>query len=126
MSHIIQNFGYWKKVNEDDVPGRERESGGDNNKVVAIPVDKETLKLKIVNDADVIDGNGKLTIDGFKTLLDWIKSQGEIISYYPALNDLTNNIVIYSISKDNDRKQVVIFKIRLNLYHCISISFKLL
>jgi len=111
MSHIIQNFGYWKKVNEDDVPGRERESGGDNNKVVAIPVDKETLKLKIVNDADVIDSNGKLTIDGFKTLLDWIKSQGEIISYYAALNDLTNNVVIYSISKDNDRKQVVIFKI---------------
>lgn len=111
MSHIIQNFGYWKKVNEDDVPGRERESGGDNNKVVAIPVDKETLKLKIVNDADIIDGNGKLTIDGFKTLLDWIKSQGEIISYYTALNDLTNNVVIYSISKDNDRKQVVIFKI---------------
>ena len=111
MSHIIQNFGYWKKVNEDDVPGRERESGGDNNKVVAIPVDKETLKLKIVNDADIIDGNSKLTIDGFKTLLDWIKSQGEIISYYTALNDLTNNVVIYSISKDNDRKQVVIFKI---------------
>ena len=59
MSHIIQHFGDWKKVNEDNTPGRERQRGDNNNKVVAIPVDKSTLKLKIVNDADVIDGNGK-------------------------------------------------------------------
>jgi len=111
MSHIIQHFGDWKKLNEDNTPGRERERGDNNNKVVAIPVDKNTLKLKIVNDADVIDGNGKLTIDGFDALLTWIKSQGEIIKYYSALNDLTNNVVVYEIGKDNDRKQVVIFKI---------------
>lgn len=111
MSHIIQHFGDWKKVNEDNTPGREKERGDNNNKVVAIPVDKNTLKLKIVNDADVIDGNGKLTIDGFDAILTWIKSQGEIINYYDALNDLTNNIVVYEVGKDNDRKQVVIFKI---------------
>jgi hypothetical protein len=111
MSHIIQHFGDWKKVNEDNTPGRERQRGDNNNKVVAIPVDKSTLKLKIVNDADVIDGNGKLTIDGFDALLTWIQSQGEIINYYSALKDLTNNIVVYEIGKDNDRKQVVIFKI---------------
>ena len=111
MSHIIQKFGDWKKVNEDDLPGRERERGDKNNKIVAIPVDKSTLKLKIVNDADIIDGNGRVTIDGFDALLTWIKSQGEIISYYSALNDLTNNVVVYEIGKDNDRKQVVIFKI---------------
>jgi hypothetical protein len=111
MSHIIQDFGQWKKVNEDDLPGRERERGGSNNKVVAIPVDKNTLKLKIVNDADVIDGNGKLTVDGFDVILDWIKGQREIINYYSALNDLTNNIVVYSVSRDNDRKQLLLFKI---------------
>ena len=111
MSHIIQKFGDWKKLNEDDLPGRERERGDKNNKIVAIPVDKSTLKLKIVNDADVIDGNGRMTIDGFDALLAWIQSQGEIISYYSALKDLTNNVVVYEIGKDNDRKQVVIFKI---------------
>ena len=111
MSHIIQKFGDWKKVNEADLPGRERESGDKNNKIVAIPVDKSTLKLKIVNDADIIDGNGRMTIDGFDALLTWIQSQGEIISYYSALKDLTNNVVVYEIGKDNDRKQVVIFKI---------------
>ena len=111
MSHIIQKFGDWKNVNENDLPGRERERGDSNNKIVAIPVDKSTLKLKIVNDADIIDGNGRMTIDGFDALLAWIKSQGEIISYYSALNDLTNNVVVYEVGKDNDRKQVVIFKI---------------
>ena len=111
MSHIIQKFGDWKKINEADIPGRERESGDKNNKIVAIPVDKSTLKLKIVNDADIIDGNGRITIDGFDALLAWIQSQGEIISYYSALKDLTNNVVVYEIGKDNDRKQVVIFKI---------------
>jgi hypothetical protein len=111
MSHIIQKFGDWKKLNENDLPGRERERGDKNNKIVAIPVDKSTLKLKIVNDADVIDGNGRMTIDGFDALLAWIQSQGEIISYYSALKDLTNNVVVYEVGKDNDRKQVVIFKI---------------
>lgn len=117
MSHIIQDFSKWKKLNEQDVPGRERERGSDSNKVVAIPVDKTTLKLKVVNDADIIDAEGRLMIDaggkpvGFNALINWIKSQGEIIKYYSTLNDLTNNIVVYSITKDNDRKQVIIFKI---------------
>lgn len=111
MSHIIQNFGSWKKVNEDNTPGRERQRGDANNKVVAIPVDKNTLKLKIVNDADVIDGNGRMTIDGFDAILTWIKGQGEIIGYYDALNNLTDNVVVYEVGKDNDRKQVIIFKI---------------
>ena len=117
MSHIIQDFSKWKKLNEQDVPGRERERGSNSNKVVAIPVDKTTLKLKVVNDADIIDAEGRLMIDaggkpvGFNALINWIKSQGEIIKYYSALNDLTNNIVVYSITKDNDRKQVIIFKI---------------
>ena len=117
MSHIIQDFSKWKKLNEQDVPGRERERGSNSNKVVAIPVDKTTLKLKVVNDADIIDAEGRLMIDaggkpvGFNALINWIKSQGEIIKYYSTLNDLTNNIVVYSITKDNDRKQVIIFKI---------------
>lgn len=112
MSHIIQDFQHWKKINEaDDAPSRERERGTISNKVVAIPVDKTTLKLKIVNDADVLNAEGKLTPEGFKALLDWIKVQKTIITYYPGLNDLVKNIVIYTVAKDNDRKQVLLFKI---------------
>ena len=117
MSHIIKTFGSWKKVNEQDTPererapGRERETGTNSNKVVAIPVDKNTLKLKIVNDADIIDGNGKLTIGGFDALLTWIGGQREIINYYTALTNLTSNIVVYNISRDTGSKQVILFKI---------------
>jgi hypothetical protein len=110
MSHIIQDFGNWKRVNEDDLPGRERERGG-GAKVVAIPIDVNTLKLKLVRESDVINAEGKLTIRGFDAILNWIKSQGEIIRYYNKLNDLTANIVVYSVSKDNERKQILLFKI---------------
>lgn len=110
MSHIIENFGFWKKVNEQDLPGRERQFGSKDNKIVAIPIDKNTLKLKIVNDADLISDR-RLTPDGFDALLTWIKGQSEIISYYTTLNDLANNIVVYTVTSDNDRKQIVIFKI---------------
>jgi hypothetical protein len=128
MSHIIQKFGDWKKVNEDNTPGRTRERGDNRNKVVAIPVDKTTLKLKIVNDADVIDSTNKLTVDGFDAILDWLKGQGELLTYYPLLAALTlstetrtlsakekadmqSAIIIYDISKDTDRKQVIMFRI---------------
>ena len=118
MSHIIQTFGDWKKINEeDDVPGRERQKGKSGNKIVYIPIDKQTLKLKIVNETDIIDAEGKLRVtrDGvhaFDELLRLIKGQSEIISYYPDLNDLVNNIVIYDIEKDRgSSKQVIIFRI---------------
>ena len=111
MSHIIQKFGDWKNVHENDDLGRIRERGDNRNKVVAIPVDKQTLKLKIVNDADVIDANDKLTVEGFDAILEWIKSQPKLIEYYPGLNKLDTNIVIYDVSKDTDRKQVIMFTI---------------
>ena len=111
MSHIIQDFQKWKTLNEQEmVPGREKSKGEAGDKIVAIPVDKTTLKLKLVNSTRVLEG-GKLTTTGFTQLLTWIKSQGDIIGYYSALNDLATNIVIYSIATDNDRKQVIIFKI---------------
>lgn len=110
--HIIQDFQKWKKINEQETPPRERERGTDNNKVVAIPVDSKTLKLKIVNDADVLDPNEKLTPKGFNDLMVWLKNQKTVWDYYKGtLGDLAKNIVIYSVSKDNSRKQVILFKI---------------
>ena len=110
--HIIQDFQKWKKINEQETPPRERERGTDNNKVVAIPVDSKTLKLKIVNDADVLDPNEKLTTKGFSDIMVWLKNQKTVWDYYKGtLGDLATNIVIYSVSKDNSRKQVILFKI---------------
>lgn len=111
MNYILQDFGKWKKLNEQSAPDRVKERGDIRNKVVANPIDKNTLKLKIVNDADVLDAGGKMTVNGFDAILNWIKDQPSISSYYPALNDLAKNIVVYTVSKDTDRKQVVFFKI---------------
>lgn len=110
--HIIQDFSKWKKINEQDLPPRERERGVENNKIVAIPLDATSLKIKIVNDTDVIDANGKLTNMTFTFIMDWLKKQTAIWNYYKAkLGDLSTNVVVYSIAKDNSRKQVVVFNI---------------
>lgn len=122
MSHIIQKFGDWKRINEDDkTPGRERQKGKQGNKIVYIPVDRKTLKLKIVNETDIIDAEGylRVTSEGvhaFDELLRLIKGQFEIIDYYGknggGLNDLVNNIVIYDVDVDRgSRKQVITFRI---------------
>lgn len=110
--NIIQDFQKWKKVNEQETPPRERERGTVSNKVVAIPVDNKTLKLKLINDADVIDPNGKLTVKGFNGLINWLKDQVTVWNYYKStLGNLSQNVVVYTISKDNSRKQVILFKI---------------
>ena len=122
MSHIIQKFGDWKRVNEEDeTPGREKQKGKQGNKIVYIPVDRQTLKLKITNETDIIDADGylRVTPDGvhaFDELLRLIKGQAEIIDYYGknggGLNDLRNNIVVYDIDVDRgERKQGITFKI---------------
>ena len=122
MSHIIQKFGDWKILNEEDeTPGREKQKGKQGNKIVYIPVDRQTLKLKITNETDIIDADGYLRVTpegvhAFDELLRLIKGQAEIIDYYGknggGLNDLRNNIVVYDIDVDRgERKQVITFKI---------------
>jgi hypothetical protein len=122
MSHIIQKFGDWKRLNEEDeTPGREKQKGKRGNKIVYIPVDRQTLKLKITNETDIIDADGYLRVTpegvhAFDELLRLIKGQAEIIDYYGknggGLNDLRNNIVVYDIDVDRgERKQVITFKI---------------
>ena len=124
--HIIHDFSLWKAINEDELPSREREKDpSKNEKVVVIPIDNNTFKIKIVHGDQVII-NGKLPADGFANVLTFIKNQKTIIDYYKDLKTLytvdqaTNqavlaatspNMVIYSIAKDNNRKEVLIFKI---------------
>lgn len=113
--HIIQDYGLWKKVNEDSLPGREKTKGTEGNKLVAIPVDKNKLKIKIVNEDPVLDKDEKLIPARFDAIVNWIKSQGDIINApgaeYGLINDLSTNVVIYSVEKSNNRKQVLTFTI---------------
>lgn len=125
--HIIQDFRLWKSINEDELPSREKEKkevAGDTNKVVVIPIDNNSFKVKIVHGESVLV-NGKLTDVSFANILGFIKNQDSIISYYNNLtefytvnanNTVTLNktcpfVIIYSVAKSNDRKQVLLFKI---------------
>jgi len=110
-NYIISDFAKWQKLNEAEFPGRTKQTAGFGQKIVGIPVDETSFKIKIVNDLDVIDAAGKLTAGGWTSLLTWIKAQPKWLPYYPGLNDLTKNFVIYAINKDNDRKQLVTFTI---------------
>ena len=111
MSHIIQSFGNWKALNEDSAPGSVTVRARMGQKVVLTPIDDKTLKIKIKNDADVLDASQKLTASGFKALVDFIKTQPTIIGYYPTLNDLVTNIVIYTTERDSPSTQVITFNI---------------
>jgi hypothetical protein len=111
MSHIIQSFGNWKALNEDSAPGSVTVRARMGQKVVLNPIDTRTLKIKIKNDADVLDASQKLTASGFKALVDFIKTQPTIIGYYPTLNDLVTNIVIYTTERDSPSTQVITFNI---------------
>ena len=110
-NYIISDFAKWQKLNEAEFPGRTKQTAGFGQKIVGIPVDETSFKIKIVNDLDVLDAAGKLTANGWTSLLTWIKAQPKWLPYYPGLNDLTKNFVIYAVNKDNDRKQLITFTV---------------
>jgi hypothetical protein len=114
--YITNSFGDWVKVNEgffnsDNTPDRAKQTSGSTNRVVAIPIDKSSFKIKIIRDMDVLDDSGNLTSTGWTAILAWIKNQKNIISYYSGLNDMVNNFVTYSVGKDNARKQLITFTV---------------
>jgi len=115
-SYITNNFGSWAKLNEglfsnSDTPDRAKQTSGSTNRVVAIPIDKTSFKIKIIRDMDVLDQSSNLTAQGWTAILTWIKNQKNIIAYYSGLNDMVNNFVTYSVGKDNARKQLITFTI---------------
>lgn len=111
-NYIVTDFARWKSINEAESPGRTKQTAGMGQKVVGIPIDASSFKIKILRDLDVLDANGKLTANGFSSIISWIKQQPKWLPYYPALGDLAKNILVYSVSKDNERKQVIVFAIQ--------------
>lgn len=111
-NYIVTDFAKWKSINEAESPGRTKQTAGMGQRVVGIPIDPTSFKIKIVRDLDVLDPNGKLTPTGFNSIISWIKQQPKWLPYYPALGDLAKNILVYSVSKDNERKQVIVFAIQ--------------
>lgn len=111
MLKLIANFSQWKQVNEAESPGRTKQTAGMGQRIVGIPIDEKSFKIKVIRDLDVLDSTGKLTTDTWNSILGWIKEQPKWLPYYPGLNDLKTNFVIYSVNRDNDRKQIMTFTI---------------
>lgn len=111
-NYIVNDFAKWKSINEAESPGRTKQTAGMGQRVVGIPIDPTSFKIKIVRDLDVLDPNGKLTPTGFNSIISWIKQQPKWLPYYPALGDLAKNILVYSVSKDTESKQVIVFVIQ--------------
>lgn len=112
MRYLISEFSKFKSVNESELPGRTKQTAGMGQRVVGVPIDKESFKIKIIRDLDVIDQAGKLTQSGWDGILDWIKQQHKWLPAYPGLGDLNANFVVYSVNTDNDRKQSITFTIQ--------------
>jgi hypothetical protein len=110
-NYLITNYAKWQKLSEAQSPGKTKQTAGMGQRVVGIPVNQQSFKIKIIQDLNVTDSAGKLTDSGWKAILNWIKQQPKWLPYYPGLGDLKNNFVIYSINKDTDRKQLITFTI---------------
>ena len=112
MNRYLTNYATWKNIqlNEAWGPGRTKQTAGMGQKVVGIPVDAQNFKIKIIRDLRVIE-DGKLSEANWQSILQWLKAQPKWPQFYPALNDMTKNMVVYSVKADTDRKQMITFTI---------------
>lgn len=109
MENSKFRLGKWTRIVE--AADKVKVKQGMGQKVVLIPKDARTLEIKVVNDADVLTPDQKLTPSGFTAILNFIKQQASIINNYPALNNLKDNLVVYTVAKDTNRTQKITFTI---------------
>lgn len=100
------------KVNESWGPGRTKQTAGMGQRVVGVPIDANTFKIKVIRDAKILDSTGKLIPDGWPLLVNWLKGQVKWPQFYPALNDLAKYIFVYNTNKNTDNRQVITFAIQ--------------
>lgn len=108
----MSDYSKWKKLHEAESPGKTKQTAGLGQKIVGIPIDAKSFKVKIINDLDVVNSAGKLTQEGWTSILNWIKQQPKWLPFYPGLGDQKNFFVVYSVNADTDRKQLITFTIQ--------------
>lgn len=108
MKYIETSFTAWKEVNEQR---RSKQTIGSKQRVIGISIDNQSFKLKIINDRDVLDQNGKLSPKTGGWLIDWVMKQPAMAKLYSAAKDTKTNFILYSVKADNKRKQVITFTI---------------
>lgn len=126
MSHRILGYSTWKQLHESkeineglfwDVTEKEP-IGGTNHKVKVKYIDANSIKVKAVNDRDLVEEGGTVAQNLMDNIVAFLNSHDktDFAREYPALQDLPtfykDNFFTYNVKKENDRRQVVVFSIQ--------------
>lgn len=115
----ILNYKKWSSVYEAltwDVIEREP-IAGTQHKVKIKYIDSNTIKVKAVNDFDMVKADGSIDQNLPEAIASFLKTHDgtDFARQYPALQDMTSfyktNFFSYLVKKESDRRQVVIFSI---------------
>ena len=117
---IILDYKSWGSVNEGllwDVVEREPVNGT-THKVKVKYVDANNIKVKAVNDYDMVKQDGTIDPNLPAALVTFLKTHDgtDFAREYPQLQDITtfykDNFFTYNVKKESDRRQVVIFSLQ--------------
>lgn len=97
------------------VRGKEvwRDQSGKKHKVVWRAQDTNNFIVKLVNDYNWLDSNGNLTANGQTALVQFLNEENSFVNQYGKLDGsfFSKNIIVYSVKRDNDRRQKIQFSI---------------
>lgn len=95
-------FSMMYRLNENRFgPDRGKVVAGDS-KLVAVPIDRDSLKVKLVGDMQDYIVSGRLTKSGFDGIINWLNQQPDIADYYYKLKDLKTYFIVYEILQDRE------------------------
>lgn len=111
MARKIVDFSTWKKIYE-KADYKVKLSGGE--KIKLFKIDQSSFKVKIVSQVDIVGADGKISPQNWNMLKSQYLMDTRITAAYPALKDLKNNIVIYSVDRGSggaDRVELFTFTV---------------
>lgn len=95
-------FSMMYRLNENRFgPSKGKVVAGDS-KLVAVPIDRDSLKVKLVGDMQDYIVSGRLTKSGFDGIINWLNQQPDIADYYYKLKDLKTYFIVYEILQDRE------------------------
>ena len=97
------------------VRGKEvwRDESGKKHKIVWRAQDETNFIVKLINDMDILDSNGNLTVNGQASLVSFLNEENSFVNQYGKLdqNFFNTKIIAYTVKRDTDRKQKIQFTI---------------
>lgn len=116
----ILDYSGWNSLNEGliwDVIEREP-IAGTNHKVKVKYIDANNIKIKAVNDYDMVKPDGTIDPKLPELVVNFLKTHDgtDFAREYPQLQDINafykDNFFTYNVKKENDRRQVVVFSLQ--------------